>query len=82
MTIMEVREEIWKAWNFTIDNDMQAPVIRLYISGEDDIDIWNEKGYFYFSTGNFRYGELNELLNDLCREIEDNRYNVMSIEIE
>lgn len=82
MTTIEVREEIWKVWNFTIDNNMQDPVIKLYISGEDDIDIWNEKGHFYFSTGSFRYGELNELLNDLCREIEDNRYNVMSIEIE
>lgn len=83
MTTMKVREEILKAWNFTIDNEMPDPVIRLYISGEDDdIDIWNEKGYFYFSTGSFRYGELNELLDDLCREIDDNRYKVMNVEIE
>lgn len=82
MTTMEVREEILKTWNFSIDNGMKDPIIRLYISGEDDIDIWTEKGYFYFSTGSFRYGELNELLDDLCREIEDNRYNVMNVEIE
>ena len=61
---------------------MLDPIIKLYISGEDDIDIWSEEGYFYFSTGSFRYGELNELLNDLCREIEANGYNVMNIEIE
>lgn len=61
---------------------MQDPVVRLYISGEDDIDIWNEKGYFYFSTCSFRYGELNELVDDLCKEIEGNKYNVTNIEIE
>lgn len=82
MTSLGIREEILKAYDFALENDMQDPVIRLYISGEDDIDIWNANGYFYFSTGSFRYGELNELLNDLCREIEDNRYNVMNIEIE
>lgn len=37
MTTIEVREEILKAWNFTIDNVMQDPVIRLYVSGEDDV---------------------------------------------
>ncbi|ENZ28683.1 hypothetical protein [Enterocloster clostridioformis] len=82
MTTMKVREEILKAWNFTIDNEMPDSVIRLYISGEDDIDIWNEKGYFYFSTGSFRYRGLNELLDDLCKEIDDNRYKVMNVEIE
>lgn len=82
MTIKEIREEILRTWDFATENDMKAPVIRLYLLGEDDIDIWNEKGYFYFSTGSFRYGELNELLDDLCEEIEDNRYNVMNVEIE
>lgn len=82
MKTIEIREEILKSWDFAVENDMQDSVIRLYISGEDDIDIWAEKGYFYFSTGSFRYGELNELLDDLCREIEDNRYNVMNVEIE
>ena len=82
MKTIEIREEILKSWDFAVENDMQDPVIRLYISSEDDIDIWNEKGYFYFSTGNFRYGELNELLDDLCKEIDDNRYKVMNVEIE
>lgn len=82
MKTIEIREEILKSWDFAVKNDMQDPIIRLYISGEDDIDIWKEKGYFYFSTGSFRYGELNGLLDDLCREIEDNRYNVMNVEIE
>lgn len=81
MTVLEVREEILKALDFAIENAMSNPVIRLYISGEDDIDIWNEKGYFYFSTGSFRYGGLNELLDDLCKEIDDNRYKVMNVEI-
>lgn len=61
---------------------MEDPVIRLYISKESVLDIWNEKGYFYFSTGNCGYGELDELLDDLCKEIENNQYNVLNIEIE
>lgn len=82
MKTIEVREEILKSWDFAVENDVQDPVIRLYISGEDDIDIWNEKGYFHFSTGSFRYGELDELLDDLCKEIDDNSYNVTNVEIE
>lgn len=82
MTALEVREEVLRAWNFAVKNDMQDPVIRLYISGESDIDVWNEDGSFYFSTGSWKYGRLDELLDDLCKEIEDNRYNVINVEIE
>lgn len=82
MKTIEIREEILKSWDFAIENNMSDPVIRLYISGKADIDIWNEKGYFYFSTGNWRYGELDELLDDLCKEIENNQYNILNIEIE
>lgn len=82
MTAIEVKEEVLRSWDFAIENDMQDPVIRLYISGESDIDIWNKDGYFYFSTGSWKYSELDELLNDLCKEIEDNRYDVTTVEIE
>lgn len=40
MSGIVVREEILKSWDFAIENDMSEPVIRLYISGEADIDIW------------------------------------------
>lgn len=82
MTVLKVREEILKSWDFAAENDMEDPVIRLYISGESDIDIWNKDGYFYFSTGSWKYGKLDELLDDLCKKIEGNRYNVMNVEIE
>lgn len=51
MTAVEVREEVLKAWNLAVKNDMQDPVIRLYISGESDIDVWSEEGSFCFSKG-------------------------------
>lgn len=82
MTALQVREEILKSWDFAEKNDMQDPVIRLYISGESDLDIWNGDGYFYFSTGSWKYGKLDELLDDLCKEIDDNKYKVTNIEIE
>lgn len=82
MTALEVREEILKSYEFATKNDMSDPVIRVYILGADDIDIWKKDGYFYFSTGSWKYGKLDELLDDLCKEIEDNKYNITNIEIE
>ena len=82
MKTLEIREEILKCYDYVIENEMTNPVIRLYIDGEDDVEIWEEKGYFYFSTGSFRYGRFEELLDDLCEEIEDNRNEITNIEIE
>lgn len=82
MNTLDVREEILKCHDYAIENEMTNQVIRLYINGEDDIEIWEDKGYFYFSTGSFRYGKLDELIDDLCEEIEDNKYEITNIEIE
>lgn len=82
MSVSEIREEIMKSWSFAIKNDMQDPVIRLYISKEDDICIWNEKGYFHFSTGSWKYDKLDDLLDELCKEIVCTKKNVLNIEIE
>jgi len=82
MNILEIRDNILECYNFIVEKEMIDSVIRLYIWGEDDIDIWNEDGYFYFSTGSFRYGSIEELLDDLSEEIEENNYNVTNIEIE
>ena len=82
MSILDIREEILRCHHYAIENEMDNPVIRLYINGEDDIEIWEQKRYFYFSTGSFKYGKLDELLDDLCEEIEENKYEITSIEIE
>lgn len=81
MNILDIREEILKCHNYAVENQMINPVIRLYINDKDDIEIWEEERYFYFSTGSFRYGRLNELLDDLCEEIENNKCEITSIEI-
>ena len=82
MSILEIKETILNCYEFAVEKEMTDPVIRLYITGEDDIDIWNEKDYFYFSTRSFRYGSIEELLDDLCEEVEENGYAVTNIEIE
>lgn len=80
--ITKVREEILKAYDFSVENNMSDSIIRLYILGEDDIDIWKEKGFFYYSIGFCKYGELEGLLDDLCKDIESNNYVVTNVEIE
>lgn len=82
MTILEVREEIVKGFDYANENNFVDPVIRLYISSDNDITIWEEKGYFYYSIGNCRYGKLDELMDDLCKEIEYNGFYVANVEIE
>lgn len=82
MGTLEIREEILKCHDYAMENELIDPVISLYIKGEDNIEIWEEKGYFYFSTGSFRYGRLDELLDDLCEEIDNNRYEITNINIE
>lgn len=77
----EIRELIYKAFDGANENDMIDVVIRFYISN-DDITIWEDNIGFKFSSGDCSYITLDELLDDLCKEIEDNRYNVTNVEIE
>lgn len=48
----------------------------------EDITIWEESTGFKFSSGDCSYITLDELLDDLCEQIESNRYNVTDVEIE
>lgn len=82
MTTIEVREEIFKSYDYANENDLIDVVIRLYISNGDDITIWEENTGFKFSSGDCSYITLDELLDDLCDKIEYNGYKVTDIEIE
>lgn len=78
----EIRELISKAFDDANENDMIDVVIRLYISNGDDITIWEDNAGFKFSSGDCSYITLDELLDDLCKEIEDYKYKVTNVEIE
>lgn len=78
----EIRELISKAFDDANENDMIDVVIRLYISNGDDITIWEDTTGFKFSSGDCSYITLDELLDDLCKEIEDYKYKVTNVEIE
>lgn len=82
MELIEVREEILKCCEFASEKRMINIVIRLYIANAEDIDIWEENGYFLYSSGNQIYPELDGLLDDLMSEIENNYFDVTSVEIE
>ena len=82
MTILEVREEIFKGFDYANENNFDDPVIRLYISGDNDITIWKEDTDFLFSMGDCAYTKLDELVDDLCKEIENDGICVTNVEIE
>ena len=78
----EIRELINKAYDDANKNDLIDVVVRLYISNGEDITIWEESTGFKFSSGDCSYITLDELLDDLCDQIESNRFNVTDVEIE
>lgn len=78
----EIRELISKAFDDANEYDMIDVVIRLYTSNGDDITIWEDNTGFKFSSGDCSYITLDELLDDLCAQIELNGYNVTNVEIE
>lgn len=82
MTILEVREEIFHSYDYATDNDFIDTVIRLYINNGEDITIWEDNTGFHFSSGDCSYIALDELLDDLCKEIEYNDYIVSNVEFE
>ncbi|WP_368273657.1 hypothetical protein [Enterocloster bolteae] len=82
MTTMGIREEIFNSYDYANENDLIDVVIRLYISNGEDIIIWKESTGFKFSSGDCLYITLDELLDDLCDQIESNGYNVTDVEIE
>lgn len=82
MTVLEVREEIFSSYDCAMNNDFIDVGIRLYISNGDDITIWEDNTGFKFSSGACSYITLDELLDDLCGQIELNGYNVTNVEIE
>lgn len=82
MTILEIREEIFKGFDYANKNNFDDPVIRLYVSNDNDIDICKENAGFLFSMGDCVYTKLDELVDDLCEKIEYNGFCVTNIEIE
>lgn len=82
MTILEVREEIFKGFDFANENNFEDPVIRLYISSNNDIIIWKENTDFLSSIEDCMYTKLDELVDDLCDKIEYNGFCVTNVEIE
>lgn len=82
MTLKNVKDEILKLYDFAKENDMDNPVIRLYVIKEDDIEIWKEDDLFYYSNCDCGYGTFVELLDDLCKYLYKYKTDVSDIEIE